>query len=250
VDLQLQQYLRSAASRGRDTERVGPFLATFDRTTDHPFLNYAMPDDGARATAADVAALVDAYERRGRIPRLEYLPAVAPDLEAALVAGGFTVEARLPLMTCTAATHVALAEPDAIRLERPDGDDDLYALRAAQMAAFGEPPPERDVVIGIRESVVAGMLAVLARDASTGAVVGGGVATTPGDGVTEIAGIGVLETHRRRGIAGAITSRLTADAFAAGVSTAFLTPGDDDAFSVYARAGYAPTTTMLHIRKM
>jgi len=34
-----------------------------------------------------------AYERRDRIPRLEFLPAVAPAAEAALAAGGFALEA-------------------------------------------------------------------------------------------------------------------------------------------------------------
>ena len=92
-----------------------------------------------------------------------------------------------------------------------------------------------------------GALALLARDTATGAVVGGGVATVPADGVTEIAGIGVLDSHRRRGIAGAITSALTAAAIAAGVELAWLTPGDDGAHRVYARAGFQDKTTMLHM---
>jgi len=250
VDLQLQQYLRSTASLGRDVERVGPFVATFDRGTDNPYLNYAIPDDDARPTADAVAALIEAYERRVRIPRLEFLPAAAPEAETALLAGGFTLESRLPLMTCTAATAVALAEPDGIRLERPSTDEDLLGMRAAQNAAFGAGPPDPDRVAGMRESLAAGTLFALARDADTGEIVGGAVASVPGDGVTELAGIGVRDSHRRRGIAGALTARLTAEAFAAGVRTAFLTPGHDEAFSVYARAGYAPTTEMVHIRKV
>jgi predicted GNAT family acetyltransferase len=75
------------------------------------------------------------------------------------------------------------------------------------------------------------------------------VATVPSRGVTEIAGIGVLASHRRRGIATAITARLTADAFAAGVTTAFLTPGDHGAQRVYQRAGFADATVMLHISR-
>jgi hypothetical protein len=35
-------------------------------------LNYALPDDGARPSAADVQALVDLFERRCLPPRLEY----------------------------------------------------------------------------------------------------------------------------------------------------------------------------------
>jgi predicted GNAT family acetyltransferase len=65
--------------------------------------------------------------------------------------------------------------------------------------------------------------------------------------VTEIAGIGVLEGHRRRGIAGAITAGLARAAFAAGQTTAWLTPGDDGAHRVYARAGFVDRSAMLHL---
>jgi hypothetical protein len=51
VDARVQAYLRGVAARGRETERIGPFLATFDRASDNPFLNYAIPDDGARPPA-------------------------------------------------------------------------------------------------------------------------------------------------------------------------------------------------------
>jgi hypothetical protein len=46
----------------------------------------------------------------------------------------------------------------------------------------------------------------------------------------------------------AATAR-TADAFAVGVTTAFLTPGDDGAHRVYERAGFADATVMLHISR-
>ena len=71
--------------------------------------------------------------------------------------------------------------------------------------------------------------------------------TPPADEVTELAGIGVQAAYRRRGIAGALTARLAEQAFAAGVTTAFLTPGDDGAGRVYERAGFEPRSLMLHI---
>lgn len=249
MDHQLQQYVRHAASRGRDTERIGPFLATFDPHNDNPYLSYAMPDDGAQPTGADVAALIAAYERRGRVPRLEYLPAVAPHVEAVLLDAGLTVEARLPVMTCSPDDIVDLGRPPGIALAVPETDEDLLAMAAAQMEAFGESPPDPAGVERTRAALEDGMLAILARDEASGATVGGGVATAPGDGVTEVAGIGVVAAFRRRGIAGAMTARLTRDAFAAGVRTAFITPGDDGAQSVYARAGFADTGVILHIRR-
>jgi GNAT superfamily N-acetyltransferase len=249
LDQQLQQYLRTAAPRGRDSAQIGPFLATFHPTDPLQHLSYAIPEDGARPTAEDVAALVAAYERHGRLPRLEFLPGAAPAVEAVLLDGGFVVEARLPAMVCTPRQLVTPILDAGLELAVPGDDADLYAMTAAQHAAFGEGPPDADSVARSRTMLDAGTLAILARDRVSGEVVGGGVATVPSDGVTEIAGIGVLASHRRRGIATAITARLTADAFAAGVTTAFLTPGDDGAHRVYQRAGFADATVMLHISR-
>jgi GNAT superfamily N-acetyltransferase len=249
LDLQLQQYVRTVTTRDRDVEHVGPFTATFDPHTTSPFLSYAFPDDGAQPTAADVAALAEAYRHRDRVPRLEFLPAVAPAVEPALVAGGFTVEARLAVMTCAVGEAVDLEPSPGIVIEPPVTDDDLRGMRIAQHAAFGVAEPEAGAgeIARQRASLAAGALMLLARDATTGAIVGGGVATVPAEGVTEVAGIGVLESHRRRGMAGAITAGLARAAFAAGQTTVWLTPGHDDAHRVYARAGFADTTRMVHM---
>src|SRR6185312_5383970 len=111
--------------------------------------------------------------------------------------------------------------------------------------AYGEPAPATaEDARGIRDLLAAGGLAVLARDAVTGEPAGGGIATAVADGVTELAGFGVRERWRRRGIAGAITGYLLRSAAAEGVHTAFLTPGGAEAERVYARAGFAATTEM------
>jgi GNAT superfamily N-acetyltransferase len=254
LDHQLQRYLRGAASRDRDVERLGPFLATFDPHSTIPYLSYAIPDDGARPTAAEVAALADAYVRHDRVPRLEYLPIAAPDVEAALVAGGFVVDARLPVMTCERGAALALAPDDGIAITTPGTDEDVLAMRAAQHTAFGEVVEEHadggvEELARRRRQLADGGLALLARDRSTGEVVAGGVATVPREGVTEIGGIGVLESHRRRGIAGAITAGLTRAAHAAGTTIVWLTPGDDGAHRVYARAGFTDTTSQVHLSR-
>src|SRR4051812_33860611 len=116
LDLQLQQYVRVVNARDRDVERVGPFLASFDRHSTSPFLSYAIPDPGARPAPAEVAALAAAFRRRGRLPRLEFLPGAAPDVEAALLRGGFAVEARLAVMTCGVDEVVALSPAPGITI--------------------------------------------------------------------------------------------------------------------------------------
>ena len=68
------------------------------------------------------------------------------------------------------------------------------------------------------------------------------------EGVSELGGIGVRERFRRRGIAAALTGASAAAAVAAGAQLCFLTPGDDGAERVYARAGFARAgTTVVHM---
>jgi hypothetical protein len=247
VETRIQSYLRSAASRIREVEWVGPFLATFTPHSSNPFLNYAIPEDDAQPSQQAVDALVTAFERRSLIPRLEYIPALAPRVEAALVACGFVPEGRLPLLVCPRGAAYPLPVPAGIEIIRPVSDADLRALLVAQHEAYGDPPPTPQAVARLRNSVAAGTIAVLARDNRTHEPAGGGVCSAPEGGVTELAGIGVRVPFRCRGIAGALTARLTQDAFAAGVTLPFLMAAHDAEARIYARAGFSPIGEILHI---
>jgi predicted GNAT family acetyltransferase len=116
-----------------------------------------------------------------------------------------------------------------------------------QHAAFGDEPPGAPEVARLRESLAAGALLVLARDAASGAPVGAAQYTPPQDGATELVGIAVAEPYRKRGIAGVLTARLTREAFDRGLTTVFLSPGHESAGRVYARAGYRAAATIVHI---
>ncbi len=247
MDASIQAYLRVAASRAREVERIGPFLATFSRSSQNPFLNYAIPDDGAAPSPGDVAALIDAYRRRGLAPRLEYLPGLAPLVEAALLAGGFSIEGRLPLMVCPPGQLRDAPVPAGIEVIAPRSDAELLALLTAQNEAYGEGPPSPAALAEQRASLAAGGIAALARDISTGEPAGGGVCTVPANHTTELAGVGVREKFRRRGIAGALTSRLARDAFAAGITTVFLMAAHEAEARLYARVGFSQTSEALHI---
>lgn len=249
MDSAIQQYLRAAAAQHRDVEHIGPFLATFDPATEHPMLSYAIPDEGATPEPGDVEALGEAYRRRRRVPRLEYLPSLAPAAEAVLRAAGFMVEARLALMTCGPSDAVALPVPAGVELVAPKDDEQLRGGLAVANAAFGEGAgPSSAQVDRARSQVTAGGVALLARDAASGRPIGWGQATPARDGASELVGIAVDAAHRRRGIAGAITFQLARATLARGVQTAFLTPGDDGAGRVYARAGFVARSEMLHLR--
>ncbi|MEG4225772.1 GNAT family N-acetyltransferase [Microcoleus sp. N9_B2] len=247
METSIQAYLRFATSQQRDTERIGPFLATFSPHSANPYLNYAIPDDGAAPSLADVNALIAAYSGRARKPRLEYFTKLAPAVEEALISAGFTVEGRLPLMTCTPGSEKLLPIPPDIELIVPVSEAEILGTVAAQNEAFTEAAPSPEDVDSLRKSLAAGGIAVLARVAATGEPAGAGVCTPPQNQTTEIAGIGVRASFRRRGIAGALTARLLREAFDAGVMVAFLMTLHEQEFRVYTKAGFWAIGEILHI---
>ena len=242
----LQAHIRRAAASGRTTERIGPFLATFSRDSDNPYLNYAVPDDEARPTAADVAGLTAAYRNRNLVPRLEFLAATAPEADVALRAAGYAVERRIPVMLCPPGALVPPPAPDGIELVVPESDVDFVGMMTAQQEAFEDTGP---VDAGnARAWLEKGGQYVYARDARTREPAGGGMAEAVVDGTTEVAGIGVRAAFRRRGIGSAITAWLTGAVHDRGAHTVFLTPAGTDEQRMYARVGYQPAGDMVHLR--
>jgi predicted GNAT family acetyltransferase len=244
----ISAYQVALALKSPLTRRVGPFYARFDPSNANPFGNYAIPEPGATPSAADVAALVRAYREQERKPRLEYIAASAPAVERALLTAGFVAENRPALMACVHGAARHLLPPQGIILVRPSSDDDMLAVSAVQREAFGDPTPAVPADIdNMRAHIQGGAIVVLACQDSTGEAAGAGECTPLERGVTEIVGIGVRRNYRRRGIASAVTVRLARDSFNLGATLAWLTPGDEDAQRIYARAGFQPIGEMLMI---
>ncbi len=242
----MQDYLRAAASRVRETARIGPFLATFARYSRDPALNYAIPDHDVEPTPPAVAALVDAYRRRGLMPRLEYLPALAPAVETSFQDAGFVVEQRLPLMVCTPATLRDPVAPADLVLRAVADEATLHDLAAVQHDAFDDPPPTRADIDDRRATIAAGAAAIVAYGAADNPA-GAGVRDVSAHHVAEIAGIGVRRDFRRHGVAAAVTARLARDAFDAGLDLVFLTAAHDEGQRSYERAGFVLSSTVLSL---
>jgi GNAT superfamily N-acetyltransferase len=249
VSQRLQEYMLASAARGREVVRAGPFTATITGHDAGVYVNYAIPDPGAEPTPADIAALVEAFTSRTRTPRLEYLPGLAPAVEPALLAAGFVVTERLPLMECPPGAEIDRPVPDGIELLTPGTDEELTAFLAAQHEAFGEPPPTAEHLAAARDKSADGHLRLLARDVTSGEPAGGGVAVAVRDGISEIAGIGVRPKHQRRGVGAALTLHLTRAAHAAGAGLAFLTAAGDPQERTYARVGYRRTDSVLFLTR-
>lgn len=236
------------ALAGREhTLDVGPFVIGWNPANDGKYLSYATPVPGREIRDEDVAALVAAFRSIDRTPRLEYVVNCAPALEAQLLAGGFQVEERHDYLVCTPTTFTPAPVPPGFTAYAPESDEDFRDLAAAQNEAFGEPfdATDDDVRRG-RRTQESGGVVIVARDAD-GQVAGGGQGGVPKGGLSEVAGIATRAAFRKRGVAAAVVSEITARAFAAGVDVAWLEASGDQSWRVYERVGYVPTGKRLYI---
>jgi GNAT superfamily N-acetyltransferase len=243
----VMSYLRANMNCGRGAVRIGPFLATFDADSANRYRNYAVPEDGAEPTAAELAALVAGFAQRGRQPRLEYVPDIAPGVLPGISAAGFAAEGVLPLMVCTRATLRMPAPPQGFEflLLRTDGDD-LDSAACVQNRAYGETAATPADVARLRALLVRGGTVALARQRLSGAAIGSGLYSSPQECVTEIAAVGVLEEFRGRGIASQVTASLAQAALARGLQP-FLMAASEREACLYQRLGFVVCGTMLHI---
>ena len=239
VTERVQASIRTVNAAERDPIDAGPFTLYRHRTSDHPYANYAVPNAGAVAWEG-IDALRAAFGAEGLQPRLEFVAECAPGLEEALAADGFTLQGRYPVMTLPAEQLREVPAPDGVVIARVLEGGDVRALLATAAEAFGDGPPTDAQIAAYRGR------GHLAR--ADGEPAGAAFHSSLADGVSELGGIGVRERFRRRGIAGALTGAAAAAAVAAGAQLCFLTPGDEDAERVYARAGFARAgTTMVHM---
>lgn len=238
-------HMRAAAAR-KPGGRVGPFTIGLDDNTDDAMRNFAVPDDDAQPSAADVGALIAFFRDRHRLPRLEYVEASAPRVAAALATAGFTTEARTPVMISYPELELTPREPVGVTLREAVGGADLLAAATVQHDAYQAPhPPTRDDVARLAATVSRGGVVSVAVDVS-GAVVGSGLVDIPGPaaGTGELAAVAVLTPFRRRGIASALSAHLARTAHARPVGLVFLEaePEEED---IYRRTGFIEVSSKI-----
>jgi len=254
MDLDVQNHARTRALRSDHHLRSGPFVLRHDPDWASPFANYAVPDDRAAPTPAEVSALISTFRGLDRRPRLEYLPSCAPQVEPALLAAGFTVENRAAVMACSAETLIRAAAVADIRITEPTDDAGLLATATVQHAGYGEPgepgEPGPGEVAWLRGTVEGGGVVALATTADVGGgvtAVAAGVCTPLVDGLSELAGVAVAAGFRRRGIGAMLSAQLTATALDRGCRTVWLEPGEPGIGRIYARIGYRTVGEKLNI---
>jgi GNAT superfamily N-acetyltransferase len=240
--LRLQAFLRVTAGNGRTVARLPPFTAYLDARDPLRYLNYAIPDDNAEPDRIAVEELCATFSANRRLPRLEWLEEAAPAVTVSLARCGMVEELRAPLMAC------ARDEANEPRAEIPDlvvapvDDPNLRDCVNLQRAAFGQAAlPEGENPPDPRAR---GGGAVLARTPTDAVAAASWTAIV--DGATEIVGVATAEAWRGRGLAGVVTAAAARQAFAVGASVCILSPGNETAQRVYARAGFRCAATMLH----
>ncbi|MFH8477820.1 GNAT family N-acetyltransferase [Streptomyces sp. NPDC018055] len=233
----VQDYARTLTLRTSTHYRVGPFTVRYNPGWGLKYANFAIPDQDAEPTADEVASLVAAFRERERLPRLEFLPAWAPAVEPALLAAGFTVENRAPLLVCDRDGLRPPKPVDGLRIALPTtGTDFLDAARVQHHGFGGEGEPELGTITWLRTAAAGDGVAALA--VLDGAPAGAGGCSVPIDRLSELVGLAVAAPFRRRGIGAALSAWLTERALDQGCRAVCLEPGDADVERIYASIGY------------
>lgn len=241
----IQAYLRETARGFYEAVPAPPFTCFFHATDALRYFNYAIPDEPVGGDLREtLERLRDEFRRRDRLPRFEYVEGFAPGLAPSLERAGFRLELRAPLMTCRAEEILPPPAIEGLEILPASGDIRAYLTVGRRAFGTGDEPDASDEEVEerrARRDVSTALIGVL-----DGEPVAVAAATPPLDGLSEVAGIGVLERARRRGIGAAMTAAAARDAAGKGAEVVFLAPGSDEAQSVYTRVGFRPAETSLY----
>ena len=250
----LEQSISLAPMQAHEAETAvcGPFRAFFAPHTDNPQLNYAMPVApmvAAREFEVSIESLRAEFAERGRTLRFEFVEELWPGLGIALERTGLHLEAREPLMACSANEFIPSLVSDfevrALRAE--DTDVELATFLTIRDAWPADVPRtlSAKAIARLREALL------LSRGRFALATIAGQPAGTgrcifQAAGLGEITAIVTSPEMRRRGVAAAVVSFLLNELFDNGGSIAWLNAANEQARSVYARLGFRGIGSLLN----
>jgi GNAT superfamily N-acetyltransferase len=233
--MRLQDALIESTRPSRESTEAGGFVVMLTPTDPMVWLNYAVPV--ADTSLEGIDEMIAVFRNAGRVPRLEFFADLWPEVSTRLAEKGFYCEKRMPIMVLERANWKGLDHDHDVR---PVDFATFTEMNRVLSDAFGgEPPEESDpyddpMFQRIMKGEVLASVALV-----NGLVVGGGLGVGTAD-VREIAGIGTMALHRKKGIASAVIADLLDRFFGEEGEVAWLTPGDKGAQSVYARLGFKP----------
>jgi ribosomal protein S18 acetylase RimI-like enzyme len=235
----------AAAGAERRRLRAGPFEAFIAEGTDDYFMSFAVPVEPCRDWRPAVEALDALFRAQGRIPRLEFFRELHPALAPTLYAMGYHRNMEAPVMVLESARWPG-ARVDRTGLIKPGDEAAIDAALSVQQTAF-QPMLDPAALADWRGKIIAGirtgmLRAALLRDG------GKPVATAIlmlGAGVAELAGVGTVPDHRRRGFAQRVCRLLLGAYFADGFDIAWLSAAPE-ADGLYRKLGFQPVGTQLN----
>lgn len=249
VAARLEAYLRVTWEVPREVIPAPPFVAYLHPIDDAPGKSVALPEHplGAESTEAladGLAAVRAIFASRGRQARVVFFETLAPQLPLALTRAGFDeADSELLLYRTREGGDMSAAPPmiPGLSIDVHSSETRLDEVREGwntNELGFNPASTRRatDEEAEAFRRELSEARAFLAR--LDGQPAAAGMFHAPLDGVTELLGIATLEPFRGRGIAAAVTTRMTELAFAHGCDLVFLRPADAHAARVYARVGY------------
>lgn len=214
---------------------------------------YARPTPGAGPVSPDdIRTARERQRERGHPQAFEWIAELNPEMAgAALDVGLSTLEH--PLMVLKAEGHAPIDPPPGVEIGLVEPTDDVATTMAVAELGFGsagtaigDVGPEalpgaaaklEATIVEFTRSQMAGRHTMTAVATIHGVPVASG-AHSPVGLITELVGIATLPSHRRRGIAAAVTSFLVQDAHDRGVRTIFLSADGPDVARIYERTGF------------
>ncbi len=238
---QILDYLHGRARLQSEVIGVSPFtlyLHLSSRTVED---SVALPNTPFSEDVGPILSQVDAFfANRRRMPRIQFLDRQCPGLEESLSAAGYELDEKFPMLGCVPG-QLRMPErtpPISVTVFNADSPDDLVAegwmLNTQGFNGHASTPTADDVAFFRRMLGRGCAFSAHVEDVGVGA----GMFNEPLAGVTEIAGITTLPPFRGLGIASALTATITASAFEAGATLAFLVAASPEAGRIYLRLGY------------
>jgi ribosomal protein S18 acetylase RimI-like enzyme len=192
-----------------------------------------------------VAAVRERQRELGHPQAFEWVHETTPDLLAVVRGAGIRV-LEAPLMVLrrwrpadAAGVRLLDAADPAVGPARAVAD---VGFRAGGTAIGPEGPRERDAALSeateefVRDRMRRRLTVTAVAELGDGPVAVG--SHQPVGDVTEVVGVATLPAFRRRGLGGAVTGALVADALANGTELVFLSAGSEEIARVYARLGF------------
>jgi len=228
----------NARPAAAELKAVGPFRLVIPSAPDEePWVTLTEPET-TRAELEKAAREIRSILARPKHWEIEYNEAVLPHIEPWLVACGFELKERNPLMACRPQSFRPFAAPNVelTRLDASSRRSELEAFQHIRWTDGGEHdrpvPPVARLQAQLSDAGSVFLLAWIDKEPA-----GTGV-SHPLERAAEIVGVVTRTDRRRRGVAATITSELVGRHFASGGDFVFLDASGEDAARVYERLGF------------